>query len=209
MREYTSYKKGLRPTIVDEACRNFLLYGIRSVKMDDISRSLHISKRTLYELYSNKEALLVEVVKKIMNQRIEQIRQFAEGADNVMDILIEVLRLQVEAAAQNNPAFYRDLKNYPQAELMLKEHYERQKSYSIEFFRKGVEEGYFLSGVDFTLITVILRDIVDNVLTSEKYKDITYEQLFRNFLYVTVRGFCTAKGIEKLEVFYKQEIANL
>ena len=209
MREYTSYKKGLIPTIVDEASRNFLYKGIRSVKMDDISRSLHISKRTLYELYSNKEALLVEVVKSIMSERIEHIRNFAEKTDNVMDILIEVMRLQIEAAARNNPAFYRDLKNYPQAEQLFKDYYEKQKSYSVEFFSKGVEEGYFISGVDFMLITVILRDIVDNVLTSENYKDITYEQLFRNFLYVTIRGFCTAKGIEKLEVFYKQELANL
>lgn len=209
MKEYTSYKKQLIPAIVDEACRMFLLHGIRAVKMDDISCTLHISKRTLYEIYSNKEALLQAVVRKIMNERRDKILAFMESSDNVMDILIEVLRLQVEAAAKNNPAFYRELRKYPQADQLLKDHFEAQKAYSMEFFAKGVSEGYFISGVDFTLITVILRDIVDNVLTSEKYKDITYQQLLRNYLYVTIRGFCTTKGIDKLDEFYRQEIVNM
>ena len=37
--------------------------GIRAVKMDDIARMLTISKRTLYEIYPNKEELLLECFK--------------------------------------------------------------------------------------------------------------------------------------------------
>ena len=38
----------------------FMADGVRAVKMDDIAAHLGISKRTLYELYSNKEQLLLE-----------------------------------------------------------------------------------------------------------------------------------------------------
>jgi len=40
----------------------FLHKGVKSVKMDDIANALAISKRTLYEIYSNKEELLLEAV---------------------------------------------------------------------------------------------------------------------------------------------------
>ena len=56
----SSYRNALRGRILDVAMHAFATKGIRAVKMDDIAQSLTISKRTLYELYDNKEKLLLE-----------------------------------------------------------------------------------------------------------------------------------------------------
>lgn len=40
----------------------FYQHGIRKVKMDDIAKRLRISKRTVYEIYADKEDLLLEVL---------------------------------------------------------------------------------------------------------------------------------------------------
>ena len=46
--------------IVETASQLFNSRGLRGVTMDDIANTLHISKRTLYETFANKEELLAE-----------------------------------------------------------------------------------------------------------------------------------------------------
>ena len=56
----TEYRQTLRYKILDVAMAAFHENGIVAVSMDSIARKLAISKRTLYELYANKEELLLE-----------------------------------------------------------------------------------------------------------------------------------------------------
>lgn len=48
--------------IVDKACELFLAYGYSRVTMDEICRSLVMSRKTMYTYFSNKEELLREVI---------------------------------------------------------------------------------------------------------------------------------------------------
>jgi AcrR family transcriptional regulator len=43
--------------IVDKACELFLAYGYSRVTMDEICRSLVMSRKTMYTYFSNKEEL--------------------------------------------------------------------------------------------------------------------------------------------------------
>ena len=56
-------KKLIRMQVIKAAAEAFSQKGIKNVRMDDIASSLSISKRTLYELFADKEELLVEVVR--------------------------------------------------------------------------------------------------------------------------------------------------
>ena len=58
-----SYRQELRERILATAMNEFYTKGIKAVKMDDIAKRLSISKRTLYEIYQNKEELLLEGMK--------------------------------------------------------------------------------------------------------------------------------------------------
>ena len=51
----TLYRQELKGKILQTAMEEFTQKGVRAVKMDDIATRLSISKRTLYEIYSNKE----------------------------------------------------------------------------------------------------------------------------------------------------------
>ena len=43
--------------ILSKAFKDYALFGIKRVSMDDIVKSLKISKKTLYEFFPNKEKL--------------------------------------------------------------------------------------------------------------------------------------------------------
>ena len=44
-----------RELIVEQAAKMFVNQGVKAVRMDDIAHELSISKRTLYELFGDKE----------------------------------------------------------------------------------------------------------------------------------------------------------
>lgn len=68
MSEYTKHltpRPELRERIIETAVEAFSAHGIKSITMDDIATSLGISKRTLYEVFSDKETLLEEYILKV------------------------------------------------------------------------------------------------------------------------------------------------
>ena len=63
----------------------FSEHGIKNVSMDDIAHNASISKRTLYELFEDKETLLTECInlsytKRFIKQAIHEATRL--GADN-------------------------------------------------------------------------------------------------------------------------------
>ena len=48
--------------IVNKAHELFMRYGIRSVSMDEIATQLGMSKKTIYQFYADKDALVAGVV---------------------------------------------------------------------------------------------------------------------------------------------------
>lgn len=45
------YRRELKSKIIEYAMNEFRQRGIKAVKMDEISRGLHVSKRTVYEIF--------------------------------------------------------------------------------------------------------------------------------------------------------------
>ena len=63
MVEINEYRKELKSRIIDYAMGEFYKRGVRAVKMDEISQGLHVSKRTVYEIFGDKEELLLAGLK--------------------------------------------------------------------------------------------------------------------------------------------------
>ncbi len=203
-RGYTSYKMRLRPEILAEAGRCFSRYGIRAVKMDDMARNLGISKRTVYELYATKEELLCEVIRSRNESRIRQIKTLVENSDNAMDLLVGVLGMQVEMIATVNVEFFKDLPRFPKAARAASEFHDRLGAHADEFFARGVEEGFFLAEVDYTVFNKIVSGTMEMLHLDSRYDDFTYRDLFVGYLYVMIRGICTNKGQIRIDDFVKR-----
>lgn len=77
----TLYRKGLKEKILQTSMQMFKVHGIKAVKMDDIATRLSISKRTLYEIYANKEVFywkeFVFTRKRIMITWINLVKKLA------------------------------------------------------------------------------------------------------------------------------------
>ena len=108
-----SYRQQLRERIVDTAMHAFAEQGIRAVKMDDIAHLLGISKRTLYELYENKEDLLYAGVEKYRVIKERELVENVSKLNNVIEIVLYSFYTKVDEFKTTAPIFYSDLERYP------------------------------------------------------------------------------------------------
>lgn len=200
MDKVTQYRQELKGRILKASIKEIKQKGIKKVKMDDIANLLAISKRTLYEIYPDKESLLFEGIKVQNNESSAEIKAFAmDPSHNVIDIFMEFYHLEMKNLSNVNPIFFIDLHKYPTIITYLQKHREERQSKSDQFFQQGVEEGYFRDDVDFNLITRIGGSTMEFFMQNKMYKEYSLEQLFRSSIIFFLRGICTTKGIEKLD----------
>lgn len=200
-RSMSAYRQSLKDKILSTAMHAFAAHGIRAVKMDDIAQALSISKRTLYEIYDNKEVLLFEAIRlhKALNDR--EMADVVEKSSNVMDVLLYVSKRKIEDFRLTNPLFYSDMRRYPRVMAFLEEDRLQNRHRQIDFFRRGVDEGFFRSDVDYDLLLTILESAINRIMTSQLYINYPIEQLFRHAVLAYFRGICTPLGVETIDRF--------
>lgn len=200
IKETTSYRVALKDRIMETALKAFSEHGIRAVKMDDIASMLGISKRTLYEIYEDKEKLLFSGIRAYDQRKQDYLRHYAaEEGRHVIDIIMEAYRLKVEETKSVNPLFYADLIKYPEIEHYILESHERRRESFLQFMLRGVDEGYFCSDIDYRQVSHLFDAIGQYIMSNHLFRQYTLEEMFVNMFMISLRGLCTDKGVKTLD----------
>ena len=202
--EILDRRQQLKAIILPMAREAFRLHGIRAVKMDDLAASLKMSKRTLYETYQNKEALLIDVLRLTMEEHHAVMQEFKEHNNDVMDLIIEHFRIQTENYAETNPLFFKDLKFYPDLTDKFRDIEKCNEEKTMEVFARGIEEGYFRPEVNYEFIAKVGRQFSIIFRTQEDFSQYDMHEVFISFVCTLLRGICTEKGIAKLDSFLQE-----
>lgn len=201
-KQITEYRRQLRQRILEYSLKEFATNGIKAVKMDDIADGLQISKRTLYEIYSNKEELLFEGLKTYHNEYEQKIHAYAINHEaNVMEIVVFALNYHMTELSTTSPEFISDMKKYPAISAYFKEQHEQQRDNFKQFLRRGVDEGYFRNDINFDLMECIINGIQQMLHSMDLYKKISMKDVFYTFMQVIFRAICTEKGMAEFEKF--------
>jgi AcrR family transcriptional regulator len=196
--ETTAYRQTLKSKILDVSLVQFTTHGIRAVKMDDIARELGISKRTLYELYADKEELLYQGVCRYNRQKQEYISRYAEG-HHVIDVIMEAYQVKVNEVKRVDAVFFTDILRYPKVEEYIKAERERTRMSFRRFMTRGVAEGMFRQDVNYDIISHLFDAVGNHIMSNKLLQTYSFEALFINLFLVPLRGFCTPKGVEVLD----------
>lgn len=201
----TCYKMELRNRILKAAMTEFLHKGVKSVKMDDIANTLAISKRTLYEIYSNKEELLLEAVRIHEQEFNDHMLQYSlDKNHNVMDIIIEFYKKKLLAIADVSPLFLVELRKYKQVVEYLERMNAERHNNALLFFCRGVKEGFFRSDLNFDIILKTSSASANYAMETQMYKNYSITAIMHNTIFLYLRGICTTKGIKVLDAAIEQ-----
>lgn len=205
IKNLSEYRKELKGKILVTAMTLFAKKGIRAVRMDDIAQSLNVSKRTMYEIYENKEILLFEGIKSYTMQRECEMSDYVNTNKNVMDIILHVYRIKVEEFRFTSSKFYDDIEKYPKVMDFLEKKRKENRKQLTDFLHKGVMEGYFRDDIDNELVIMLFENIGQLFIQKRLYAHFTIESVLNNIMLISLRGICTNKGIEVLDKFLKSQ----
>ena len=81
-----------REKVVEHVSQMIRTLGVKSVRMDDVAAGLGMSKRTLYEMFGDKEELIYQSIKHYSQQLKERREALIAEVNNPLEAMIVSLR---------------------------------------------------------------------------------------------------------------------
>lgn len=197
-----------RERIIAQAMQMFVSEGIKSVRMDDIARQLGVSKRTLYELFGDKESLLYLAMEHWFEcKRLDRERMSAR-AGNVLEAMFMVLGCIMDDAETIHRLMNNLQKFYPAVyERLLREGSLKSRRDMRQMLEQGIADGLFVATFNIDLAISVLyytasavTDRRDLLLPEGMSRREAFVQIVSNFF----RGISTPEGVRLIDDYRKR-----
>lgn len=198
----------LKERIIATATEAFTSEGIKCITMDDIAAALGISKRTLYEVFADKESLLKECILKIQSDRDLYSQRIYNQSHNVLEVILAVFQKSIEVFHQTNKRFFEDIKKYPKIYEMMKDRRASDSEKTMFFFKSGIEQGIFRADVNFAIVNLLVREQFNVLLNTEICNEYSFLEVYESIMFTYIRGISTEKGAKVLEDFIQEYRKN-
>ncbi|MFT5183489.1 MAG: AcrR family transcriptional regulator [Flavobacteriales bacterium] len=188
--------------IIKAASEVFMRLGIKSVNMDDIARSLGISKRTLYQYVKDKNDLVRKCIFGMCEAEDVAVGAICEKGLNAIDELFEISHFITDLLSKMHPSIHFDLEKYHPE--ILKDMMDNRESAVFTCIHsnleKGVNEGLYRADLNTVVISKIYMAKMDIVFNAEIFppNEVSFSDVYLEYLRYHVRGLASEKGIEYL-----------
>ncbi len=189
--------------IVEQVKNLYLEFGIKSVTMDDVAHKLGISKKTLYEYFTDKKQLVWSVLECLAETPQSVYAAKSSKKLNALEELLHYYSIQQKMIQDHKPSFIYDLKKYYPRFF---EHFNKLKR--TRFINqvknnliKGKEEGLFRADLNEEIITRLTLMRMECIISTDLFLDANisnvkiFNEIFRFHLY----GIVSDKGKTFLE----------
>lgn len=202
------HKMDYKERIQAKADELFMRYGIRSVSMDDIAAQLAMSKKTLYQFFSDKDELVDDVVENVLKKGQQDCVACRLHSKDAVDEIFITMENIAEQFRNMNPMVLYDLEKFHTESFrkFLKHKNEFLLDVISKNIERGIREELFRPEINADILSKFRLEsmmIAFNitVFPPRKYNlvEVTQE-IIEHYLY----GLATLKG-HKLILKYKQE----
>ena len=194
--------------IIERAAELFRMYGIKAVTMDSLAADIGMSKRTIYELFADKDELFMGVLNMLAEKQKNLIKKVLAESDNTIAAIFRLLEINRDYIQSMSPAFREDLKKLT-PEILIK------KSVACEIpdyknnqpvIDQGIREKYFRDDINPDIVNRCIdylgRSIMNNDLYP--YEEFSRRDVIINVLINYLRGISTPEGIKLINDLEKK-----
>lgn len=197
-----------REKIIEAAMEAFTLKGIKSVTMDSIAQSAGVSKRTVYELFQDKDALVVETIGQMITDHNKNMIEIIGNTSNVIEAMFIIMEKEANRKLTTSPLLHEDMKKYYS---MVNEAYFSQPekiceySATYTFLQKGIEQGLIREELRIDFVDSFLHELIGIAHNSDRLKLLkpTKQTFMDNVFMPYFRGICTRKGLNLMEKYFE------
>ncbi len=198
----------IKERIQHKAEELFRQYGIKTVTMNEIAAQLGISKKTIYQYYSDKDALVKDIFETITDHNKQKCMLIKNEADNAVHEQYLSSDAAQEIFSNMNSSVLFDLNRfYPNVFAEFENH---KKKFLFNVIKdnliRGTKEGLFRKDIDVNIITWLQLELISGMLRNEdvmsgKVSAAQFERQMKDFF---LHGLCTEKGLRFVSK-YKQQ----
>ncbi|UGS21295.1 TetR/AcrR family transcriptional regulator [Flavobacterium cyclinae] len=197
----------MKDQILIKATDMFLTLGFKSVTMDDIAAEMGISKKTIYQHFSNKDSLVKEATMHLFETISCGIDDICTlGKDPIEELFVIKDFVMKNLKNESASPIYQLQKYYPKIHksLMIRQ-FDKMGDCVIVNLKKGIEQGLFRKEINTDIIARFYFAGMTSLKDSEIFnpEHFTSKDLQVAYLEYHLRGICTEKGKEKLEQLLK------
>lgn len=182
----------------------FTLYGIRQVTMDQIAEEVGMSKRTIYELFKDKDSLVWECMESMHRHHTQEIRDIIANSSNVIEALYKLGQHGEKKKSMINRSFFEDLKKlYPSMwETMKQRTRPGPGSFSYNILTKGIEEGIFKKDINIEIVDTFIYYMMETFHKKDIFPENTSDKdLLKNIIIPYYMGISTEMGKKLIEQY--------
>lgn len=191
-----------RLRILKEAGILFSKYGIRSVTMDLIANDLGVSKRTLYEIFKDKDDLVMQTIQEGSKHHKKLCKDIIDNSNNVIDAIFKIFTLNNDTFGKMNPLFFEDLKKYHSQIYSQMQQKGDIRDYKLteNLLERGAAEGIFNEQLNFKIINLFVHKFVD-IMHGQEFEGFAKNDIGRSVIIPYLLGISTVKGRELIEKY--------
>jgi len=143
-----------REVIVHVACDLFFKHGFKKVSIDEICRKAHVSRKTYYNFFGNKNALVIHILDTLVNESMAQFEKIIHKRIRFSDKLVEMLQLKYEFGKSISKEFISDFLDPGAIEILTFWQQSMYRSMAIlkDFLEHGQKTGDINPGLNIDYI---------------------------------------------------------
>ncbi|HEY1870083.1 MAG TPA: TetR/AcrR family transcriptional regulator [Chitinophagaceae bacterium] len=202
----------IKERILQKAHELFMRYGVRSVSMDDIAAQLGMSKKTVYQYYTDKEELVNAVLSAVLEKNRSECFRDRENADNAVHEIFQAFDMVQQMFSNMNPSIVFDLEKYhPDVYKKVKQHKEVFMYQVIrQNMERGIQEELYRPEID---VDVLTRFRIESMMlpfnsevfpTNRTHLVNIQQEILEHFLY----GLATVKGQKLIQKYKQKNLTN-
>ena len=184
----------------------FRTYGIRGVTMDDIAKALGISKKTLYQSYSDKDLLIQETVEMTISNHYSGILSCKGiAAENAIHEQFAINELLGKMMHGINPIMFYDLqKYYPSIWNKFSEFRNTKVLAEIQDnISRGIKEGLYRNDFDVLVQSKMRLAEIDSCFKYDVFPPSSFSivQVMKQSTEMFMYGMVTLKGYKLINQY--------
>lgn len=180
--------------------------GIKAVTMDNVASRLGISKRTLYEIFENKNDMICCVIKHSREKHRQKFQQILEESDDFLEMLIRLLMQHREFISSISANFLSDMDTIYREMRPFYDSLEKDNIRDfIEILNHGIEEGIIRNDINLEVHIRMLHVQMESIKRVEEIfpPEFTALDVYDNIVFSFMRSMVTARHILHLDELLK------
>jgi TetR/AcrR family transcriptional regulator, cholesterol catabolism regulator len=169
----------VKEQILSKSLGLFMRYGIKSVSMDDISREVGVSKKTLYQHVTDKRDLVRLTFERHLSDDEKFCTDMMDETSNAIQQLLNLAKHLVDNFSQMNPSTMFDVqKYYPTCWSLFDDHKNKYiKDQVVQNLTLGINDGLYRPELNVEIISRLYICLIDASVNPDTFPSKEFDRV--------------------------------